>query len=126
MSVTVKVGDVLSMAEAHFGESARGLWGTVAKKADKGYDRISIWFNNPEAVRNAQTVQIVSIDSVAIRNRKYTAQDGSQKWATDYTVNATVKDAGAERAVIQGAAQAFSDAVNDFAQMSGETDFPFA
>lgn len=126
MSISLKVGDVLSMAEARFGESQKGLWGTVSKKAEKGYDKISVWFENPEAVRNARTVQILSIDSVSLRNRKYTARDGSEKWATDYAVDCKVKDAGAERDAIRGAAQAFSDAVDDFVQISSGTEFPFA
>lgn len=119
MSLSVKVGDVLSMAEAKSGEGSKGPWLFTVKKAEKGYDKITVWVSNPGDVRGAETIEVTGIESVTVRNRKYTDQSGMEKWAKDFQINATAKDAGREQAIIQ-------DAVDDFVQLTEEPDLPFA
>lgn len=59
------------------------LYGSVAS----GYDKIQVWAENPE-VGISGDLEIVEIVQVKISNRKYVTDDGTEKWAKDFAVQA--------------------------------------
>lgn len=85
MAVSVKVGEVYPAKEMKSGMGKKGAWALLTVKAEKGYDKIDIWAMNPEEVKGATAVKVVSIGSAQISNQK--SPDGT-KWFTHYAVNA--------------------------------------
>ena len=84
MAVTVKVGEVYT--EIKTGTSAKGKWGNATARAEKGYDRITIWFTNPEEIpEDVYAVMVNEIKEVGTLNKQV---DG--KWYTQYYARARV------------------------------------
>jgi len=104
MGVTVKTGDVLDCVDARSGESQRGKWMFFKVKAKKGFDNLNLWVSNPDNVKNATAVKILSIDQVEMKSH---LDEKSQKWYKDYNVTCTVERAESGR---QGAGSGFMDA----------------
>lgn len=85
MAVEVKVGDVYT--EVKVGSNAHGSWGGAMAHADKGTDRINIWFTNPEDVPEGTfAVEVLEIVSVNLKAQNYNGQ-----WYKKYSVQARVK-----------------------------------
>jgi hypothetical protein len=81
-------------------------------KAEKGYDKLTVWVRNADLAKNLTEAEIASIESVGIKNTKK-----DDKWYTDYTVNVTIKSAAYEAQMNAQAAQTFGNALNDFMQI---------
>jgi len=88
--VEVKVGTVIKDGFRE-GSSSKGPWACAEVKAEQGYDKIKVWAENPNDIAGAMV--ITEILSVKITNHKYPAKDGSEKWATDYNVQAKLAKA---------------------------------
>ena len=85
MAVTVKVGDIFT--EVKTGSTAKGAWGQAIARAEKGYDRITIWFTNPlEVPEGTYAVQVEEITEVGTMNKQVNG-----KWYTQYNARAKVK-----------------------------------
>ena len=86
MSVQVKVGDVYT--ELKMGVSAKGQWGFATARAEKGYDRITIWFTNPENIpEDTYAVRVAEITEVGTQNKQL--KDG--RWVTQYYARAKME-----------------------------------
>lgn len=115
--IELKVGSNIPVAESRRGSSSHGDWFLVPVKAEKGYDRITVWATNPKDAANIDTAaEIESIKSVKLTARQ--GKDG--KWYPEYSIDAKLKQAG-QGAVNAAEQMAFGDldAVND-------DDLPFA
>ena len=75
----------VSLAEAKSGESSKGIWMFVPVKAEKGYDRITLWVRNSEEARyftgEAKVKEILSVSITKTQSR-----DKSQ-WYTQYNAD---------------------------------------
>ena len=82
MAFKVEKGQTVSLAEAKSGESSRGVWMFVPVKADKGYDRITLWVSNCEEARyftgEAKVKDILSVSISKTQSRDKT------QWFTQY------------------------------------------
>ena len=125
--IQVKVGQMLDCTNARFGMRQDGKpWGLTEVKAEKGYDKLTVWFTNPDVAKGRTQVEVIAISSAKMSNRRYTAKDGQEKWVTDYSVDATVKAAGAQQ-VPQNNKPNFDSYMNDFVDLSKveDTGLPF-
>ena len=107
MAITIKPGEIYECEDMHFGESAKGDWAFFSVKAKKGYDRIKIFAKNPNAVRDAKAVKVISIENVELKSR---LDERTQKWFKDYTVTATLEQAESAR---QGSGSAWADSPDE-------------
>ena len=124
--IQVKVGQTIDCTNARFGMRQDGKpWGLAEVKADKGYDKLTVWFNNPDVAKGRSQVEIIAISSAKMSNRRYTGKDGVEKWVTDYSVDATVKAAGAQ--MVENTKPNFDSYMNDFVDLSKveDTGLPF-
>lgn len=66
-------------------------WAFGEVKADKGYDKIMVWAENPDELKDgaARIKEIVSVKKSA---KKY-EKDGETKWADVYSINAVLEPA---------------------------------
>ena len=96
--VAVNIGTIIKKETLKDGvkqDGSKWLFGTV--NAEQGYDRITVWAANPDDVSRDSDLEVSVITGVKISNRKYKAKDGSEKWATEYHINAKLeKVAGSE------------------------------
>ncbi len=88
MAVVIKVGEIYPCADMRSGEGNKGAWAFFPVRAKKGYDKIKVWASNPGEIRNAASVQIVSIDAVEL---KAYLNNQTEKWEKDYTCTCTLK-----------------------------------
>lgn len=110
--VQVKAGTVVPRETLRSGEKDGKKWLVGRVDALKGYDRITVWADNASEVDTSGDLQVVSISSVAKKNRKFTADDGTEKWADQYEINATLKPADTEvQAPIPGFAQLSDESI---------------
>ena len=97
MMVQVNIGQILkkdTLVEGITQKGVKYLFATV--KAEQGYDQIKVWAENADDLNKNSDLEIVSISSAKVTNRKVT-KDGQDKWYTDYNVNAKLaKVAGSE------------------------------
>lgn len=94
MKVELKKGSVIDASETSYGTNRNGnLWGRARLKAEKGYNEITVWFNNPEVAQRSHNVVITEIESIAVTDRKYMAKDGTEKWIKDYSANVLIAPA---------------------------------
>lgn len=84
MAVSVKVGDVFP--DIKTGVGAKGAWGNVVAKAEKGSDRITIWFANPQDIPDGTFA--VSIDEIT--EVRQSAHQYNGNWIKDYIITAKV------------------------------------
>lgn len=88
--ITLKAGSIIPVTEARSGEGQRGAWYKVDARAEKGYDKITVWATNPSDAKNIQgAAEIVKITSVTLTGHSYNG-----RWYSDYTINAELKQAG--------------------------------
>lgn len=121
--VQLKVGDKVSLEDKRTGTNDKGnSWMMFRVKAEKGYDRITVWVRNADFAKDLTEAEIESIESVAIKNTQK-----NDKWYTDYTVNVRLKSAAYEAQMNAQAAQTFGNALNDFMQIpdDADADLPF-
>ncbi len=90
MSVILKIGDVVNAKDMRSGNGQKGPWAFVQKKAEKGYDTITIWASNPEMVNGAGAVKVLSIEEASVTNTKKDTPAGP-KWYTNYNVRAKLE-----------------------------------
>lgn len=112
--VQVKAGTVVPRETLKSGEKDGRKWLGGRVDAIKGYDKITVWADNASELGTQEDLQVVSISSVVKKNKKFTADDGTEKWVDQYEVNATLKPAVNE---VQGE-------IPGFAQISDES-IPF-
>lgn len=96
MAVKVKVGDIFT--DIKTGVGAKGAWGLANARAEKGYDRITISFSNPEDI--SEGTYAVSVDEIT---EAYTVnKEANGKWYTQYYIRAKVSavEGGAEPTTI--------------------------
>lgn len=105
MAVKIKVGEVYT--EIKTGVSAKkGKWGCAVARAEKGYDRITIWFTNPEDIPDdTYAVRLVEITESYTENKEVNG-----KWYTQYNARARVE-------AVEGGAVA--------TELNEEGDLPF-
>jgi len=116
--VQLKVGDKVDLSDKRTGTNSKGnSWMMFHVKAEKGYDRLTVWVRNADFAKNMAEAEIESIESVAIKNTQK-----NDKWYTDYTVNVTLKSAAYEAQMNAQAAQTFGSALNDFMQIPDDSD----
>ena len=91
MGLTVKVGEVYT--EIKRGTSAKGEYAFATARAEKGTDRISIFFSNPEEI--PEDVYAVSVDE--IKDVSVTSKQYNGNWYKNISINAKVSavDGGA-------------------------------
>lgn len=128
--VTIKVGDKLDTSNARYGMKQDGTpWGFAEVKAAKGYDKISAWFVNPDEAKGRSQVEVIAINGVTMKNRKYTDKHGVEKWVTEYSADVTIKGASA-RQTQPNSKPNFDQYMNDFMQLPeddvNDPGMPFA
>lgn len=91
--VTVKKGDVISAKDFISGKSKDGkTWCRGEIKADTGYDKLTLWIDNPDAQLSGNMAQVRSINAVTLSHRKYEKKDGTTGWSNDFNVNVSIED----------------------------------
>ena len=84
MAVAVKVGDIYT--EVKTGATAKGTWGSAIARAEKGYDRITIWFTNADEIPEGTfAIKVDEITEVGTQNKQVDGQ-----WYTQYFARAKV------------------------------------
>lgn len=84
MAVKLKVDDVYT--EIKQGVGSKGRWGFATARAEKGYDRITVWFANPDDIpEGAYAVKVDEITEVGTENKQVNG-----KWYTQYYIRAKV------------------------------------
>ena len=128
--VKVNVGDVIDISNARFGQRSNGsVWGFCNVKAESGYDKIVVWFQNAEEAQGRKAVEVVAIAGCKIANRKYTdKKTGQEKWGTDYSCEISVRAAGAQEVRSQETPPNFGAFMGDFMDLDNTewTELPFA
>lgn len=85
MAVKVKVGDVYT--EIKMGTTSKGKWGCATARAEKGYDRVTIWFANPDDIpEDTYAICVKEIKEIYTVNKEVNG-----KWYTQYNALATVE-----------------------------------
>lgn len=84
MALTVKVGEVYT--DIRRGASAKGEYAFATAKAERGSDKISIFFSNPQDIpEDAFAVSIDEITDVSISAKQVNGQ-----WYKNYSITAKV------------------------------------
>lgn len=87
--VELKIGDVISVAEAKKGTSDHGPWMLVPVKAERGFDKVTVWAAN---AKDAQEIvgyaKVLTMDDAKISGRKV-----GDKWYSDFSVRCTLAQA---------------------------------
>ena len=86
MAVTVKPGEIY--ADVSMGVSAKGRWGKALAKAEKGYDKITIWFSNADDLPDE--VYAVAIDEINEVELSHSRSKDGTKWFDNFTCRAKV------------------------------------
>lgn len=85
--VEVKEGMTIPIADVKAGESSHGPYWMIPVRAEKGYDKITLWAMNPtEAQHMIGSVKVKSIKAAKISGRKV-----NDKWYTDYELRAVLE-----------------------------------
>lgn len=106
--IFVKKGVVISKDTVKSGKKQDGtpwLFGIIS--AESGYDKIQVWASNPE-VGTGSDLEVDEIIQVKLQNRKYTDNDGNEKWAKDFTVQAKLSKIGSP---VEGFAMISDDSI---------------
>ena len=82
--VAVKVGETIN-GRSRCGTSSKGEYFLIEKKAEKGYDKVTVWATNPGDVQGATAVKVASIKDVCFGHRQNKA-DG--KWYPECSIHA--------------------------------------
>lgn len=85
--VTVNIGTVIPASTIKSGTSKDRTWAFGEAKAEKGYDKITCWFANPDVSPNTD-YKVKAIQSVTKSAKKYTDKSGVEKWADTYSITA--------------------------------------
>ena len=111
--VQVNAGTVVPRETLKSGEKDGRKWLGGRVDALRGYDKIIVWADNANELSTDGDLQIVSISSVAKKNKKYKDKDtGEEKWVDSYEVNATLKPAVTEvQSPIPGFAQLSDESI---------------
>lgn len=92
--VKVKVGDILPAKDMKSGTAQSGKqWAMLAVKAEKGYDKITVWAENPADIVGAAAVKVVSVTDVVLKKDKRTMPDGTDRWYDNCNVTAKLEKA---------------------------------
>lgn len=119
MAFKVEKGQTVSLSEAKSGEGQRGIWMFVPVKAEKGYDRITLWVNNAEEARYfTGEATIKDITGVSI---SHTQSKDKTKWYDQYAANVTLDGKNGNRETANKGLSAF----DDFMQMPDGDGLPF-
>lgn len=100
MGLTVKVGEVYT--EIKRGVSAKGEYAFATARAEKGSDKISIFFSNPSEI--PETAYAVSIDE--IQDVTVSAKQVNGNWYKNFSITAKVS-------AVEGGATAIDIAEGD-------------
>lgn len=85
MAVGVKVGDIYP--DIKRGVSAKkGEWAYVVAKAEKGSDKLTIWFANPQDIPEGT----FAVEVKEILEARQTAHQYNGAWVKDYAIRAVV------------------------------------
>ena len=85
MALKVKVGDVYT--DPKFGENNKGRYGFCTAKAEKGSDKIAIFFSNIDDIPDDTfAVEIVSIEDANISAKRV-----GENWYKNFGITAKVK-----------------------------------
>lgn len=99
--VKLEIGKEYSISEAKKGESAKGPYFMFNVKAEKGYDKITVWASNPsEASGFSGSAKVVKIEDVSITATKKQSPQG-EKWFTNYNVTAKLAQGEAKNEIVQ-------------------------
>ena len=107
--VQAKQGTIIHRETIKSGAKDDKKWLLGRIDAEKGYDKITVWADNPDELRTDCDLEIVSISSVAKKNEKYKDKNGEEKWADKYEINATLKVA--ETSPVPGFTQLTDDSI---------------
>ena len=107
MAFKVEKGQTVSLAEAKSGEGQKGIWMFVPVKAEKGYDRITLWVNNAEEARYfTGEAKIKDITAVSI---SHTQSKDKTKWYDQYSANVTLDGRNGNRETANKGLNTFDD-----------------
>ena len=107
--VQAKQGTIIHRETLKSGEKDGKKWLLGRIDAEKGYDRITVWADNPGELRTDSDLMIDSISVVTKKNEKYKDKNGEEKWADKYEINATLKVA--ETSPVPGFSQLTDDSI---------------
>ena len=103
--IDIKVGQAISLADAKSGTSSRGAYMLVPVKEEKGYNRVTVWADNPDQAANFRGTAIIEkITKVSLGRRQY--QD---KWYDDFSCRAVLKQGNADPVIFEQVSLADDD-----------------
>ena len=82
--VNIKTGETIK-GKSRSGVSSKGEYFLIEKKAEKGYDKVTVWASNPGDVQGATAVKVAKINDISFGHRQ-NKQDG--KWYPECSVHA--------------------------------------
>ena len=109
--VTVRQGTVLLRETLKSGEKNGKKWLLGRVDAVSGYDKITVWADNPTELRTDGDLEVVSISTVVKKNEKYTDKNGEEKWADKYEVNATLRPVETQGKIPEGFSQLTDESI---------------
>ena len=112
--ISVKPNETLKGKNAVIkkGMSAKGEYFLVTKKAEKGYDKVTIWASNPGDLQSAKAVKVNAIKEVRYGHRQ-NPKDGN--WYPEVSVIA-------ELMAVEVEETDNSSAINDWAKAPENVD----
>lgn len=86
--IEIKKGDVISTTEGKSGEGKNGKYAMIPVKAEKGYDKITVWCANADNfdISDKPSVRVADIISVKRSKRQY-----NDKWYENVDVNCVLE-----------------------------------
>lgn len=110
--VLIKTGTIIKNETLKSGVSeAKGKWLYGFVNAETGYDRIQVWASNADKLDKDYDLTVAEINQVQLKNEKYTAKDGTEKWVQKTIVQARLEPVK-------------SDIIEEFAQLRDDS-IPF-
>lgn len=88
----VRLNRGMILKEIKTGNSERGAYAFSVVKAEKGYDKITVFAHNADEVKAKRTYTIGEIVSVTKTAHKGENKNGEEVWYDDYQVNAVFKE----------------------------------
>ena len=89
--VNADVGTIIKKDTLRDGVHEEEKWMFGIVYAEKGYDKIQVWANNPSELDKNSDLVIEKITSVAMKAKKYKTKDGEEKWDKEVVIQANLK-----------------------------------
>lgn len=89
--IELKKGAIITATNIKAGNANGKVWACGKVAASKGWDSITVWFENTDVYQDMTDYKVAEIVEVKKSARKIKGKDGSEKWVDDYSVRAVME-----------------------------------